>query len=247
MHDKQILALWGSPGSGKTAVSAKLANMLTQKKKDVALLFCDNFVPVIPVLMPFQSDANKSLGNIISAPQITQENIFENAITLKKNNRLFLLGYRKGENVFTYPEYTKSNTVDLLIQLRHIADYVIVDCTSHISEDMLSTAALEVSDAVIRLCSCDLKGISYFASQLPYIMDRRFNPDRHIKALSNFKANEPQAEAKECYKGISFELPYIDEMNEQYQTGSIFENFSSREGKKLENTLGDIIMEVFNE
>ena len=34
-----------------------------------------------------------------------------------------------GKIVFTYAEYSKEKAVDMLVLLRHIADYVIVDCT----------------------------------------------------------------------------------------------------------------------
>ena len=34
----QMLAVWGSPGCGKTTVAVKLAKHLAEKKKDVILL-----------------------------------------------------------------------------------------------------------------------------------------------------------------------------------------------------------------
>ena len=36
-----MLAVWGSPGSGKTVAAVKLAKALADKKKNVALLLCD--------------------------------------------------------------------------------------------------------------------------------------------------------------------------------------------------------------
>ena len=36
-----ILAVWGSPGSGKTITAVKLAKALAEKKKNVALIMCD--------------------------------------------------------------------------------------------------------------------------------------------------------------------------------------------------------------
>lgn len=247
MHNKQILAVWGSPASGKTLISVKLAGMLSQERRNVILLFCDPFVPVIPVILPFMETANKSLGSILSSANITQDVIFSNCLTLKKNRYMTFIGYQKSENVFTYPAYTKSNAVDLLIQLRHIADFVIIDCTSHISADILSTVSLEIADAVMRSGSCDLKGVSYFSSQLPCLFERRFNPDRHIKVLSNIKSNQPKNEIRELYAGVKFELPYVAELEEQYNAGKIFEAVKSKDGIKYVNTLNAIAKEVFNE
>ena len=72
----------------------------------------------------------------------------------------------------------------MLVLLRHIADYVIVDCTSVLTGNVLATAALEVADDVLRVCGCDLKAISYFASYLPLIEDRKFKPEQHPGAVN---------------------------------------------------------------
>ena len=36
-----MLAVWGSPGSGKTVTAVKIAKMLSARKKNVILLLCD--------------------------------------------------------------------------------------------------------------------------------------------------------------------------------------------------------------
>ena len=38
---------------------------------------------------------------------------------------------------------------------------------------------------MLRVCSCDLKAISYFSSYLSLVADRKFKPEQHIKVLSN--------------------------------------------------------------
>lgn len=246
MNSKKILAVWGSPASGKTLTSLKLANIISRTKKNVIVVFCDPFVPTIPVVLPFH-EGGKSLGGILTDPQITQEKILSACLTLKKNSYLSFLGYCLGENVFTYPEYNRTNAMDLLIQLRHIADCIIVDCTSHISADILSITALEMADGVLRLGSCDLKGVSYFSSQLQFLLERRFNPDRHIKILSNFKSNQPRAEIKEFYNGVHFEIPFVQEIEDQFRDGLLLEHPTSKEGIKHENILKLLIREVFHE
>ena len=36
-----VVAVWGSPGSGKTITAVKIAKMLSARKKNVILLLCD--------------------------------------------------------------------------------------------------------------------------------------------------------------------------------------------------------------
>ena len=43
-----VLAVWGSPSSGKTTVSVKLADYLARKKKNVLLIFADMTTPPLP-------------------------------------------------------------------------------------------------------------------------------------------------------------------------------------------------------
>ena len=47
-NENQMLAVWGSPGSGKTTTAVKLAARLAMQKKDVALLLCDMNTPMLP-------------------------------------------------------------------------------------------------------------------------------------------------------------------------------------------------------
>ena len=44
----QVLAVWGSPGSGKSTVAVKLAKYLAGKKRNVILLTCDMTAPMLP-------------------------------------------------------------------------------------------------------------------------------------------------------------------------------------------------------
>lgn len=95
----------------------------------------------------------------------------------------------------------------MLVLLRHIADYVIVDCTSVLTGNVLATAALEVADDVLRVCGCDLKAISYFASYLPLIEDRKFKPEQHIRVLSNTRPYQGGMEYENSFGGVKYRLP----------------------------------------
>ncbi len=165
-----MLAVWGSPGSGKTVTAVKIAKMLSAKKKNVILLLCDMTAPMLPcICSPDELECERSLGNILAAARIGENLIKHNLVTLKRSNYLTVLGLLKGENEYSIPPFTEKQAIELLDGLRQIAPYVIVDCGSYIANDILSAVALMEADSVLRLANCDLKSISYFSSQLPLL------------------------------------------------------------------------------
>src|SRR5690554_2194337 len=113
--DVQVLAVWGSPSSGKTTVSVKLAKHLADNKRNVVLLLCDMTAPMLPCICP-PSDLEweRSLGSILAATHVTDTLIKQNCITHKKISYLTLIGMLKGENVFTYPPYNAELATELL-------------------------------------------------------------------------------------------------------------------------------------
>lgn len=241
----QILAVWGSPSSGKTVTAVKIARELSLKKKNVVVLLCDAVCPALPTVLKTKKLAEGSIGEVLSAPSVTQELILKNSVCPDKNPYISFLGYKARENVFTYAEYAKERAVDLLVLLRHIADYVVVDCASSLIDSISSTAALEVADAVLRLGTCDLKGVSYFMSSLPLIADRRFKPEKHISVLSDIKPRQAAGGYENAYGGVSYRLPHVDAIEEQFYSLALLEGLSGKDAKAYEPVLRGIAREVF--
>ena len=133
------------------------------------------------------------------------------------------------------------------VLLRHIADYVIVDCTSALTGSILSTAALEVADDVLRVCGCDLKAVSYFASYLPLIEDHKFKPEKHIKALSNTRPYQGGGEYENSFGGVKHRLPYLPAVEEQAATLRLMEPLSGKEAKAYDPVIAAIVGEVFGD
>ena len=68
-----VLAVWGSPGSGKSTVAVKLAKYLADKKKNVVLVLCDMTAPMLPCICPPSDlECQKSLGSILSATHVIE-------------------------------------------------------------------------------------------------------------------------------------------------------------------------------
>ena len=67
-----VLAVWGSPGCGKTVTAVKIAKHLASQKKNVALLLCDMTAPMMPCICPpSELECDKSLGSIFAAQRIS--------------------------------------------------------------------------------------------------------------------------------------------------------------------------------
>lgn len=241
-----MLAVWGSPGSGKTVTAVKIAKMLSAKKKNVILLLCDMTAPMLPcICSPDELECERSLGNILAAARIGENLIKHNLVTLKRSNYLTVLGLLKGENEYSIPPFTEKQAIELLDGLRQIAPYVIVDCGSYIANDILSAVALMEADSVLRLANCDLKSISYFSSQLPLLKDAKWDADKQYKVAANVKPSQAADHIGKVLGSVTFKLPYSQELEEQYLAGNLFSDLSLKDSRAFRKELEKIIEEVF--
>ena len=77
-----ILAVWGSPGCGKTVTAVKIAKHLAAQKKNTVLLLCDMTAPMMPCICPpSELEVDKSLGSIFAAQHISV-NLIKHNLTM---------------------------------------------------------------------------------------------------------------------------------------------------------------------
>jgi len=236
-----MIAVWGSPSSGKTTTAIKLALEISKAKKNVIVVFDDIFCPSIPVLLPFFDGKAKSIGKVLTSSSMEQKSILENLISpIEDNSNIAFLGYTKGENPLTYAEYTQERATDFLILLKHLTDYVIIDCSSVITESIITLLSLGMADKVIRLTTADFKGVSYFNSMLPLLMDQKFKTDEHIKVISNVKDYQAEEEVNSLIKGRGIYIPYSNEVEKQYIESNLFEDLRTKSGRAYEKVIQKI-------
>ena len=245
-QDNQVLAVWGSPSSGKTIMSVKLARYIASQKKNVILVLADMSAPPLPYVCPSSDlESELSLGNILGAAHVDENLVKQNAILHKKNEYLTMFAMLKGENAFSYAPYTETQARELVHVLRQLADYIIIDCTSNITNDVLSAVSLIESDAVLRLVSCDLKSISYLNSQLPLLLDNKFNAIKQYKAASNVSSFQADDEIEQIVGGINFKIPHSDEVYKQFLAGNLFGGLTEKDSKDFRKAVSKITNEVF--
>lgn len=242
----KVLAVWGSPGCGKTTVAVKLAAYLAQQKRDVVLLLCDMNTPMLPCICPpGDLEEEHSLGSILAASHVSESLVRHNCITHRKFRHLAIIGMRKGENEYTYPPYERTQAEELLQCLRNIAPYVIIDCGSSIANDILSAIALLKSDAVLRMVNCDLKSISYLSSQLPLLKESKWDAEKQYKVASNVYPNEASGHMEQVLGSVSFRIPHSEEVASQILEGNLFKELGLKDSRAFRKSLEAIAREVF--
>lgn len=245
MSDNKVLAVMGSSGSGKTTASIKLALELAKGRKNVIIVFCDPFTPVIPYIMPSDTVIDAPLGTLLTAPGLTQANILDACAPITQNEYISLLGYKAGESLMAYPKITKDKTVDFFVMLRHLADYVIIDCSAVFEADPVSIVGIEIADTALRLGTSNLKGISYFQTHMPMLTDSGFRAGSHLKAISMFKPGQEWEAVSQQYGGADYVLPFAPELEKQLDEVSLFEPLTAKESVPYTAEIQKILGGVF--
>lgn len=239
MNSGKMISVWGNNSSGKTTLASQLACQLADTNHEVILVLTDITAPDMKVILPYEKNT-RSMGDIWSMPDCSIEAIYKACVVTESDN-ICLLGYRNGENVFTNPDYTKDNILDVFLKLRNLVDYVIVDCVSEFPYNVLTTVALEMSDKVIRLGEATPKAFSFFDSNLPLLLDSRYKVNQHIKVLSKVKSSQPKEAAIDHYGGIDAVLPYSEVIERKMMEGELLSLTNVRNSKDYNSGILKII------
>jgi len=210
------------------------------------VVFCDPFTPVIPFVLPANTSHGISLGSLLTAPAITQKQILNACIPVKESQYISVLGYQSGENLLKYPKILREKVVDCLVSLRHLADYIILDCASVFEADITSLTAIETADIILYLASANLKGVSYYQSHAMMLADQRFHLQKRLMAIGNQKVGQDWETAGELYGGVQAVFPYITEMEQQENELSLFHQLTDPNSCTYQQALNQILKEAFS-
>ncbi|MEG0018984.1 MAG: zeta toxin family protein [Oscillospiraceae bacterium] len=246
MEKDNVLAVMGSPGSGKTTTAIKLAQALSRQRKNVIVVFCDPFTPTIPAILPVDALHDTSLGSLLTAPTLSQTDILNACVPVRESENISLLGYRTGETLMNYPKITKDKAVEFFVMLRYLADYIIIDCTSIFEADPASIMAIEIADRVLKLGTANLKGISYYQTHNPMLLDSRFCKEKHQTALGNLKVGQDWEAVSGQYGGVDYILPYTVELERQDNELSLFQPMVEPESVAYENAIVKLLSGIFS-
>ena len=233
----KVIAICGSPGSGKTTIGLKLAqNLCRHQKESVLFVSLDLVAPTLGYLLPHHKATGlHSLGEVLNRTNIYREDVMKQIVTDNHLSNLGYLGFLLGENPYTYPRPTEDKIMELFHCLREIAEYVVIDCTSD-NTDLLSALSQREADSVIQIISPDLKGMTYFTSNKELCVG---NPHK-ITMVINVTERDlylPIQEMKNHFKSNPIVLPYCFRLKQQMITGTLSEKTTDRKYREVISTL----------
>jgi len=231
----KMIAVWGTPNSGKTAFSMKLAEHLyltgRRKQVKVVVVFTDVTTPTMPVIFPlYRSDDIYSLGDLLAKTTITADDIFSYTTLIKGKENFGVIGYRETENRHSHPEYTKEKAQSFLRILVSNTDYTIVDCMTNPDDSVLSETALEEANRSVKLVTPDLKCLSYSMSQNKHLFARGYMPPTQISVINTpvQAFSMPVSDVRSHLGKIDFTLPFSTALAEQSLEGTMSEELRDR-------------------
>mgnify|MGYP004518443749 CR=1 FL=1 len=227
----KIIAVIGSPGSGKTTVTLKLAQELYCAITNGAVIYLNPSlkIPAMGLLFPnYTPDSIFSLGKLLDKTDVFEEDVLDNLVTVKAMQNFGCLGYKTGENRYTYPEPTADKVDALFKVLRNMAGYVFVDCTDD-ENDLISKFALREASEVIMVISPDLKSMVWLASS-----DIGTHSENALRILNETDREiyAPIDEVRSTIKNISFVLPYSIQIKCQHLDGLLYERVKDKKYRK---------------
>lgn len=238
----KLIAVWGSPGAGKTVLAASLASALAKDGHNTMLVAADDITPGFPVLLPFhKNEKNCSIGHVLEATDIINDNILGNCLTIKENH-LAVIAYANGENELTYVKNTIERSNDFILHISHLADYVVVDCASDFRRNKLTDAALQQAEVVFQMYTAEPRSQIFFAAQRASLDNEKYNYMlfTRILRLGDKKALNAVNETKSAIGNVQGVIPYSVPVMQQFAAG-IFE--SGCPDRKYEKALQELIKE----
>ena len=214
-----ILAVWGSPGSGKTLFSGTLAAVLEHRKSKVIIVSPNILTPMLPVFFPQETILNRySIGHIFEQPEITEAEIAKHIYFTKAHKDIGVLAYAPGDNAMKYPEATMKQVESLIDGVSRMADTVILDCSSDMRV-VFPYVAITTADEVVRVLSADLRGVCFLASQKTLLTAPQFRFNNHLTILG---AKKPYQSEVSFEKGF-YVFPWRQEIETAYGSGNLFD------------------------
>ena len=232
----KIIAVSGSPSSGKTLTAVKIAKALADFKRQVILVCCDEQVPAIPLLIPESDESTPNLGSLLRLSEPSPITVLRHCIPFGKSGLIGLLGYRIGDQ--SPPQDVGEKGSKLFSVLRSCADYTVIDCGP---ENPLASPTFDACDIRYRLFNAGLKSFVFFAAN-----KKGEEGKAVINVLNNLKPNQDASVAGEGLGPVPYVLPHVPDLEEQYDAGKLYEPVYGSPAKKYAKVIRRIVIDLLD-
>lgn len=244
---KKVIAVYGSPHSGKGAVSLALAASLAAKKKEVIVISGDRVTPMLKVYAPnSEIPQNLSIGGLLMDSDMTEKAVTSRIVIHPKSNYLGFMGMASLENITTYPpRFIEERVTALFGFLYRLCDYLIIDCSCNILSDDITLKGLEVANVMVQLITPDIAGLEFWRSMQTILKDERFSHSVKVPVIGCAKPISPVPELQNVGKAvlgdIKYILPYSYEVEDRMMCGRLIKWLGRKEGIAFENMVERIV------
>ena len=240
----KMIAVYGSPGSGKSAFSVALAAQLS-KRSNVVLLSTNRVVPMLKVLVPSTKiDRSMSVGTLFTGMGMTQEDICKRIVFHPKQQNLGYLAFATGDTPNTYSGgydsgsyrsiFTPDKMQTFFSVLLSLTDYIIADCMSNPTpaNDPLGSVALANAAHAIQLLTADLAGIEYYTAMMPLLRET-VDQEKNVTIFGRVNPSlYPVMEVQTVLKlPIEYELRESAEIADFFLSGQLPRSAHTRDGR----------------
>lgn len=203
-------------------------------------------MPMLPVWLPEQViQTGASIGQILSSVEIDTTLVASHVTVLKNYPFIGLMGYCAGENPLSYPDIQYSMVLQLVNAAARLVDYVILDCSSSMT-NVFTPAAIESGDLTVRILTPDLKGVNYLKAHQPLLVDSRFHYNEHLSFAGMARPFHALDEMGYLVGGFDGLLPYSKEIDRCATEGGMFRaiNYCNPKYTAALNKILDILEEM---
>lgn len=242
MSAKKI-AVWGSPGSGKSLVSVALAHSLNAQKQSVIILSFDRTTPMFTTYLPFNKyDDKNGLGALLN--ETVDKQSLKNRLHFNSNAKdTAFLSFGQNDSVQKYPLVQEFKQEALVSLLSEYADYIICDTSSNFITDKSALFALKSSEIVINLIAPDNGGLAFYDAYLPLLQESISSSQLWLTALSNTFEYSPYKTIKK-EQGIEYSLPHSRELYLSYLSGELLTKARDEQGIQFNITVANMIERI---
>ena len=244
---KKMIAVWGSNGSGKSAISLALASALANKKNNVVIINTSTTIPHLPIFIPTltKTNSDNSIGSLFTEKDLNESKLKNKIAIHPQNDNIGIMALVSGENPFTYSDFLKENVFTFFNILNDTAfDYIIFDCESNPIYDAVTMMALDVADVKFQIVTPNIKGAEFLKTQASYLrQESKYTFDDMIRVISPVKENTPIALIDELLGGYQYALPFSKEVDNAFLSGTLIRGFNKKAGIKYINVINKIVKE----